>query len=57
MRTSKAEMEVTMYRNHSKLNSSFSGYFQSEVELAKEEFMKKKITKLKKAEEKGKKLI
>lgn len=42
-------MRTTIYRNHSKLNSSFSGYFQSEIGLNKEELMKKKITKLKKA--------
>ncbi len=57
MNRSKKLMEDTMYKNHSKLNSSFSGYFRNEINLVRDELKKKKITKLKKAEEKGKKMI
>lgn len=52
MSRNRADLQKTMYKNHGKLNSSFSGYLQSEMGLAKDELRKKKITKLKKVEEK-----
>ena len=57
MNRNRADLQATMYKNHGKLNSSFSGYLQSEMSLARDELRKKKITKFKKVEEKGVTLI
>ena len=50
MNRHKAELQVSLSKNHGKLNSSFSGYFKSEISIRNEELKKKKITKLKKIE-------
>lgn len=57
MYSSRTELQLTMYRNHDKLNASFSGYLQSEMTLTQDELKKKKITKFKKAEDKGLTLV
>ena len=53
MNRNRTDLQATMYKNHGKLNSSFSGYLQSQMSLARDEMKKKKITKFKKVEEKG----
>ena len=50
MNRNRTELQTTMYKNHGKLNSSFSGYLQSEMSLTRDELKKKKITKFKKVE-------
>lgn len=44
----KRDYESIIYRNHGKLNSSFSEYFQSEINMGRDVLTKKKVTKLKK---------
>lgn len=56
MEDCKADMQKTMQHNHWRLNCSFSGYLKNEVDLAREELKKKKITKRKK-EDKGQKAV
>ena len=53
MKRNKDELQKTMYKNHSKLNSSFSSYLQNEMFLTEDEYRKKKIPKFKKTDEKG----
>ena len=48
MNRNRTDLQATMYKNHSKLNSSFSGYLKNEMSLARDELKKKKITKFKK---------
>ena len=48
MHKNKTDLQLTMCKNHGKLNASFSGYLQSEMGLARDELRKKKITKKKK---------
>ena len=50
MNRNKTDLKATIYKNHGKLNSSFSGYLQCEMSLLKDELRKKKITKFKKVE-------
>jgi hypothetical protein len=50
-------LQATLYKNHNKLNVSFSDYFHSEMSVSKDLLRKKKITKLKKVEDQGEKAI
>jgi hypothetical protein len=48
MNLQKRDYECILYKNHGKLNGSFSEYFQSEINMGKDVLTKKKVTKLKK---------
>ena len=36
MNQNKSEIEATLYKTHGKMNSSFSGYLQSEMSLVRD---------------------
>jgi hypothetical protein len=57
MHEQRCDLELAMYKNHGKLNSSFSGYLHGEMTLLRDELQKKKIKKFKKVEDKGKTVV
>lgn len=46
----KHELELTLAKNHFKLNSSFSDYFRSDINASRDFHLQRKVTKLKKIE-------